>query len=215
MAGIADADLSASQSPYRWHDVRFIGAIAGCYALPERRPSPEEKIPVYAGRLCSISTRMMVVVGPVVGNEDETILAHFDEFGILRGRIVRRLPSGFVVSLALTEADRNKLGARIAWQKKHVHAQVPDKRQHRRIIPRDPRSTITLADGARIPCFVIDISRSGVAVSAPIWPDIGTPMAVGRAVGRVIRYLDVGFALQFVHIQPLDDLERLLLPPVE
>ncbi|HEX9595407.1 MAG TPA: hypothetical protein VF982_00890 [Anaerolineales bacterium] len=37
-----------------------------------------------------------------------------------------------------------------------------------------------------------------IAVSAEIWPGLGTPMAVGKLVGRVVRYLDVGFALQYV-----------------
>ncbi|UYO00293.1 MAG: PilZ domain-containing protein [Devosia sp.] len=214
MALIAESDELAHGSAYRWHDVRFIGAIAGRYALPESRNNAEEKVPVYACRLCSISTRLLVAVGPVVGKEGELVATHFDEFGILRGRITRRLPSGFVLDLQLNEAERDKLGAKIEWQKKHVHAQVPDKREHRRILPREPRSTITLGDGTRIPCFVIDVSQSGVAVSAPISPEVGTPMAVGRVVGRVVRYLDVGFALQFIQLQAPEGLETILLPPV-
>jgi hypothetical protein len=210
VATIEEDDLKSS---YRWHDVRFIGALPGRYALPERRPSGEEKLPVYACRLCSISTRMLVCVGPVVGKIGEQVTSHFNEFGILRGRVIRCLPSGFVTDLQMSDEDRDKLGAKIEWQKKHLHAQVPDKREHRRILPRDPRTTIVLADGTRIPCFVIDVSQSGVAVSADFWPELGTPMAVGRLVGRVVRYLDVGFALQFIQIQPFEELETLLQPP--
>ena len=72
---------------------------------------------------------------------------------------------------------------------------------------------LTLADGSQLPCFVIDVSQSGVAVSADIWPSLGTPMAVGKLVGRVVRYLDVGFALQFMQIQELDQLELMMAPP--
>lgn len=202
-----------SKTAYRWHDVRFIGALIGRYALPDRRQPADGKLPVYACRLCSISTRVLVVVGPVVGKEGEMVSSHFDEFGIVRGRIQRRLPSGFVTDIIMPEAERDKLGAKIEWQKKRVHAQLPDKREYKRFQPRDPRSTITLADGSTMACFIIDISQSGVAVSAHFWPEIGTPMAVGRAVGRVVRYLDVGFALQFIQVQKLDELEALLQPP--
>lgn len=205
-------DNPAARSHYDWHDVKFIGAIAGRYALPERRGG-ESRAPVYACRLCSISTRAAVIVGPVVGKSEERVAAHFDEFGIIRGRISRRLPSGFVLQLQLSASERDKLGSKIVWQKKHVHEQVEDKREHRRILPRDPRTTITLADGSTLPCFVIDVSQSGLAVSADIWPDVGTPMAVGKLVGRVVRHLDVGFALQFLQIQELDRLEGLLAPP--
>jgi hypothetical protein len=213
MSLTAAFDDECLRAPAAVNDVRFIGALAGRYALPDRRRTPDDKIPVYACRLCSISTRMLVTVGPVIGKEGETVSAHFNEFGILRGRITRRLASGFVTDLQLSDDDREKLGAKIDWHKKHVHAQVPDKREHRRVQPRDPRSTIVLADGNKVPCFVIDVSRSGAAVSAHYWPDVGMPMALGRVVGRVVRHLEVGFALQFIQPQEFEDLESLIKPP--
>lgn len=205
-----DESLRAS---LKLQDVRFIGALAGRYAMPDRRRTPDDKIPVYACRLCSISTRMLVAVGPVVGKEGETVSAHFNEFGIMRGQITRRLASGFATDLQMSESEREKLAAKIDWHKKHIHAQVPDKREHRRILPRDPRSTIFLADGQKVPCFVIDVSRSGAAVSAHFWPELGMPMALGRVVGRVVRHLEVGFALQFIQPQDFEDLENLIKPP--
>ncbi len=215
MSLIAATDGGESKPNYRWHDVRFIGALIGRYALPERRQPEDEKLPVYACRLCSISTRLLVVMGPVVGKEDEVVSAHFDEFGIVRGKIKRKLPSGFVTEIIMPDAEREKLGAKIAWMKKRVHAQVADKREHKRTQPRDPRSVIVLADGTRLPCFVIDISQSGAAVSAHLWPEIGRPMALGRIVGRVVRHLDVGFALQFIEVQAAEDVEALIQPLAE
>lgn len=213
MSLLAASYDDGQKSDYERHDVRFIGALPGRYALPDRRQSPNDKIPVYACRLCSISTRMLVAVGPMVGREGEIVSSHFDEFGILRGRITRRLPSGFVTDIMMSDNDRNKLGARIEWHKKRVNALVPDKRGHRRIQPRDPRSILTLGDGTMMSCFVIDISQSGAAISAHLWPEIGTPLAVGRLVGRVVRHLDIGFALQFIDVQNTDELEALLQPP--
>lgn len=216
MSLTATIEGDGPKSGYRWHDVRFIGALSGRYALPDRRSSTDDKIPVYACRLCSISTRLLVAVGPVIGKEGELVSAHFDEFGIIRGRITRRLASGFVTDIIATDIERDKLGAKIEWQKKRVLSQVPDKREHKRFLPRDPRSMIVTADGTRIPCFIIDVSQSGVAVSAHFWPEIGTPMAVGKLVGRVVRYLDVGFAVEFIQLVPqVEDLEGLLLPPTE
>src|SRR5690606_8675216 len=126
-----------------------------------------------------------------------------------------RLASGFVLDLQLNDSEREKLGAKIDWHKRHVHAQVPDKREHRRILPRDPRSVIVLADGQKVPCFIIDLSRSGAAVSAHFWPEIGMPMALGRLIGRAVRHLEVGFALQFILPQEFEDLEYLIRPPLE
>lgn len=202
-----------SGSAFDWHDVRFIGAVAGKYTLADRR-SPDDGTPlVYACRLCSISTRLAVVVGPVKGARGARFGAYFEEFGVIKGHIARHLDGAFAVTLDLDEAGKDKLGARIVWMKKRVHDTVHDKREHRRISPREPRSVMVLADGTRLPCFVIDVSCSGMAVSADIYPAVGTPLAVGRLVGRVVRYLPVGFAIQFVTLQDIDDLEAMLTMP--
>jgi hypothetical protein len=213
MFDFLDDDAQAIHSDFDRHDVRYIGAVAGRYALSGHRFGGDGKIAVYACRLRSISTRLAVVTGPVCGKSGDMVIAHFDQFGIVRGKIARKLSSGFVLDLQMNDIERHKLGAKISWHKKHALGVLPERREHKRIVPRDPRSVITLADGAQMPCFVIDISQSGVAVSADIWPSLGTPMAVGKLVGRVVRYLDVGFALQFIQVQDFDKLEALMAPP--
>tara|TARA_R100000365_G_C2723420_1_gene55321 strand:+ start:168 stop:296 length:129 start_codon:yes stop_codon:yes gene_type:complete len=40
-------------------------------------------------------------------------------------------------------------------------------------------------------------------------------MALGRVVGRVVRRLEVGFALQFLQLQEVDDLEYLIKPAAD
>jgi hypothetical protein len=64
-------------------------------------------------------------------------------------------------------------------------------------------------------CFVIDMSVSGAAVSADVQPEIGTPLAVGACIGRVVRLLPDGFAVKFVEQQSRNDFERRIarVPP--
>jgi hypothetical protein len=200
-------------SPRRHDDVRFIGALTGCYALSERHAEGEGGIPVYACRLCSISSSQAVLVAPVSAEEGETVAMHFSDFGILRARVARELSTGFVANLALDETGRDKLASKIRWKRSHVQAHIPDKREFPRFMPRFPRTILTMADGKVYPCFVIDISRSGAAVSAPVLPGKGTPVAIGSLIGRVVRRLDVGFAIEFVAVQEVDELERKLMGP--
>ena len=212
MSLTADGRTTPRQSEFDRHDVRFIGAVGGRYALVERKQGGVNKAPVYACRLCSVSTRNAVVVGPVVGRDGEGVTAHFGAFGILRGLISRQLPSGFVMDLTLNPTARDKLGRKIVWQKKHVHEHVEDRREHKRVQLRDPRTIITLADGTHVAAFVIDVSRSGIALSAQTQPAIGTPLAVGKLVGRVVRHLEIGFAVSFLALQDLDTIEPLIVP---
>lgn len=195
-------------------NVRFIGALTGCYSLSDRRSEDVDGVPVYACRLCSISPQQAVIVAPIIALQSESVVAHFKDFGILRTQVARELPTGFVLDIELDEDGRHKLAAKIRWKKQNATSHIPDKRDFPRIMPRHPRSVLTMADGSRLPCFVIDVSQSGAAVSASVLPGKGTALAVGSMVGRVVRRLEVGFAVEFTQPYKLEELEqRLVTPP--
>ena len=65
-----------------------------------------------------------------------------------------------------------------------------------RIVPENPHSTLIFSDGSALGCFVIDMPRTGATVSADFEPAIGSPLAVGRSVGPVVRHFQEGFAVK-------------------
>lgn len=193
----------------RSSDIRFIGALMGRYLLASRK-NRSHRVQVFACRLQSISPRLMVASAPVLGAPGEELSANFEPFGTVRGRVERLIDGGFSMVIETSAEERDLLIKRIGWYKKRVFHGVADKRAHRRVMPRNPRSTILFADGSRLPCLIIDMSRSGAALSADVQPDLGTPLAVGRVVARVVRWLDVGFAVQFLIEQEPESLEDRL-----
>lgn len=193
----------------RSSDIRFIGALMGRYLLASRK-NRRHRVQVFACRLQSISPQLMVASAPVLGAPGEELSANFEPFGTVRGRVERLIDGGFSMAIETSAEERDLLIKRIGWYKKRVFHGVADKRAHRRVMPRDPRSTILFADGSRLPCLIIDMSRSGAALSADVQPDLGTPLEVGRVVARVVRWLDVGFAVQFLIEQEPENLEHRL-----
>jgi hypothetical protein len=133
----------------------------------------------------------------------------------MRGTIGRHIDGGFSMDIQADDEGREKLAARIDWYKKRTFAGVTDKRQHRRFMPREPRSALVMADGTVLPCLVIDVSASGAAVSADVDPPLGEPLAIGKVVGRVVRKLEVGFAVQFTSAQEPQTVEDMLRAPDE
>jgi hypothetical protein len=106
---------------------------------------------------------------------------------------------------------RQKFASKLTWlEEKQKNPSIRDVRKDSRIIPESPHSTLTLMDGTIDRCFVIDMSVSGVAVSAQVQPPIGMPLAVGACIGRVVRHLPDGFAVKFVETQNHLDLNRLI-----
>lgn len=191
-------------------DVRYVGPVSGCYTLSERRSPEGGGVEVYACRTQSLSSSAIVVTAPVSGAAGDWLTARFDGIGIVRGWIDRLTPDGFVFQVIASEEQRQRLAAKIDWLKKMSTRQQNDKRHYKRFQPRDPRSALTFEDGAVSKCFVIDISRSGAAVSAPTRPEIGVGLVLGTLRSHVVRHLEVGFAVAFDAPQDAEGLEQLV-----
>lgn len=204
-------DLSFGQDAGRPTDVRFIGALMGRYLLASRRYRTE-CVQVFACRLQSISPQQMVASAPVSGDPGEEISANFEPFGLVRGKVERLIEGGFAVAIDARDDERVLLAKRIAWYKKRTFHGLSDKREHKRVMPRNPRSLLMFGDGSLVECLIIDMSRSGAAVSADVQPAIGTPLALGTVVGRVVRWLEVGFAVRFSAELEAQELEERLHP---
>jgi len=197
------------RSPDKLVDIRFVGSIAGCYSLASRQNAGEDVVQVFACRVQSISTGSAVLSAPVLGKIGERVSAKFDQLPVLSGEISRLLDGGFVMDFILSDKERRDLAVKIDWIKKNRFKAAKDKRNHKRIMPPNPQSAVTLDDGTVLECFVIDVSRSGVAISADTNPPIGTRLAVGRAVGTVIRHLEAGFAVRLDELLDLKDLDPI------
>lgn len=213
MAQRGGARARAADDPELDDRVRHLANMPGRYYLEKWRTNGTRKVSAFACRIQRISPMSMILAAPVGGDVGDWVTTHFDEFGVLRGQISRPLGFGFGVSLKMGTADRERLAAQVLWFEKHKNFEVPDYRRHRRIFPKNPQSTLVLADGTAMDCFVINMSASGAAISADHLVQIGMPLAIGTAVGRVVRVLNPGFAIQFMESIDVEDLERRLIRP--
>jgi hypothetical protein len=185
---------------------------AGRYSLASRYDGTGKRRE-FACRTTRISPFQMLVSAPVLGPKGERVIAYFGEFGKLDGFITDIVDGGFLLDLAVNKSQREKLANKLEWiEKRQKDPSVVDVRDQQRIIPENPHTTLLFADGTALTCFVIDVSPSGVAVSADIEPELGTRLAVGRTVGSVVRRFDEGFAVKFDQLQHPDRLELAVKP---
>ena len=186
-------------------------AVVGEYTLPNWY-DPQGKLRTFACRTNRISPHQMMVDVPVVGRVGDRLTSYFRDFGKLDGRIIDTRRGGFLLELDLSDAKRKKLANKLTWlEEKSKDPGIPELRKEgARIVPAHSHATLTLADGAVHECFIVDMSVGGVAVSAQLQPPIGTPLAVGACVGRVVRLFDTGFAVKFIEKRNQHDLDRLI-----
>jgi hypothetical protein len=191
-----DVTVSGSYSLHRWYDC-------------------EGKLRTFACRTKRVSPFRMIVDVPVVGKVGERVTSYFQDFGEFECTISATLKSGFLMELDMTRARRAWMSEKLTWlEKKQKDASIEELRRDARFVPQSSHTLLTLADGGTHPCFIIDVSTAGVAISCEYDPPMGTPLAVGACVGRVIRKFANGFAVKFAEKQLRDDLSRLIVRSV-
>jgi hypothetical protein len=183
-------------------------AIGGQYELATWYSS-EGKPRTFFCQTSSVSPFRMMVSGPVLGKVGDRVTSYFSDFGTLEGRTSDLTDREFLYELGISGALRKRMADKLEWlEQKQQDPSIRDHRVHPREVPAVPHSTLTFADGSVHPCFIIDVSLSGAAISAHLQPEIGTPLALGSCVGRVVRHFSAGFAIQFVQEQTRTDLEH-------
>jgi hypothetical protein len=191
-------------------DMSVIASIPGRYMLANRRNLKGDRCQ-FACRVVNVSLDTMTLAAPAIGAINERVIVYTEAFGRLHGLLTRVVTNGFTMSIVASPATREKLAGKLAWLAKQKDSpELPDGRRHARVVPRNPMAQILLADGSTTSCLVIDFSDSGAAVSADLDPEVGTPLAIGKVIGRVVRHFTEGFAVEFVGHESLVNIERKL-----
>lgn len=174
--------------------------LLGRYMLADRREFPCQVINMSPGGLA--------LLAPGIGNLGERVVAYLDHIGRVEGKITRLLDNGFAMTVGATPRKRDKLAAQLTWLANRQILNLPEDRRHDRIVPRNPMSVLRLDDENReIPCRIMDLSLSGAALAAEIRPPVKAAVTLGRVQARVVRHLEEGFAVEFVHAQLAETVE--------
>ncbi len=168
--------------------------LLGRYMLADRREFPCQVINMSPGGLA--------LLAPVIGNLGERVVAYLDHIGRVEGKITRLLDNGFAMTVGATPRKRDKLAAQLTWLANRQILNLPEDRRHDRIVPRNPMAILKLdEEGRDIACRIMDLSLSGAALAAEIRPKVGSAVTLGKVQARVVRHLEEGFAVEFVHAQ--------------
>ncbi|MEW6769253.1 MAG: PilZ domain-containing protein [Pseudomonadota bacterium] len=182
----------ASEERRRFQRVKV--HLLGRYMLADRREFPCQVINMSPGGLA--------LLAPGIGNVGERVVAYLDHIGRIEGKITRLLDNGFAMTVGATPRKRDKLAAQLTWLANRQILNLPEDRRHDRIVPRNPLALLKIGeDGRQMQVRIIDLSLSGAALAAESRPTVGSAVTLGRVQARVVRHLEEGFAVEFVHAQ--------------
>lgn len=173
--------------------------IYGRFMLEDRSEHPCQVVDMSPGNVALRTDR--------IGEPGEKIIAYLDHIGRVEGVVTRILQDGFAMTVIASERKRDKLAAQLTWLANKHELDLPEDRRHERVSPRNPMSTMRLADGRQYRCRIIDLSLSGAAIETEVRPALGIQIMLGTMRGQVVRHFDEGIAIEFAVIQDQRSLE--------
>ena len=155
----------------------------------------------YPCKLVDISVGGAAMMSPVTVDDDERIVAYFDQIGGIEGKVARSFEGGFAIRLAVTSHKREKLAAQLTWLINRSGRLLAEDRLHSRGLPGNEQSSLQLDEGIVVTCRVMDISVSGASLDTQARPEIGREVTLGKLRARVTRHHASGIGVQFLDIQ--------------
>ncbi|AIQ93073.1 MULTISPECIES: PilZ domain-containing protein [Methylobacterium] len=165
-------------------------AVLGRYMLADRREYPCQTVDMSPG-----GVRLTCAVQGEVG---ERVVLYLEHIGRIEGVIARPCADGFAVQLNATPRKRDKLASQLTWLANREMLGLPEGRSHERLVPTNTAVILRVESGREIRARLIDISMSGVAISCPVPLPLGAAVTVGSTPGRLVRYFEGGFGVQFL-----------------
>lgn len=165
-------------------------ALLGRYMLSDRREYPCQTVDMSPG-----GVRLTCAVMGAVG---ERVVLYLEHVGRIEGAIVRQTGDGFAAQLSATPRKRDKIASQLTWLVNRELLGLPEGRTHERLVPIRSAVTLRLDGGREINGRIIDISMSGVAIACRETAPLGAMVTVGSTPGRLVRYFDNGFGIQFL-----------------
>ncbi len=188
-----------------------IRTVTGRYVIGALPAEPGNNL--FGCRLRMISSDAFRVTAPVIPQPEDRVFVSFGPLGDHMARVERQLVDGFTANIEQNAAQRAALNARIEAFSENIWTGALNRRTDRRLMPKNPRTTLSRPDSWSQPCLIMDYSIGGAAVSAAFQPAVGEVVVLGQVTAEVVRLFDVGFAVRFFEPQDIENLESLLEAP--
>lgn len=187
---------------------------AAMHAAADALPQDRSASPVIAGRAMLIGgwefaceARKVTVrsaeiqADPAAGIQaqaGQAVVCYLDEIGLLPGKVLRPLETGFLMGFLLPEARWRRIASRLEWHS-HRAARSAELRSAPRIVPLHREVEVRLGEGIVLAGRILNISMSGAAITLDgvSMPFVGARVRIGARYAVVVRLLDDGIGVQF------------------
>jgi hypothetical protein len=141
----------------------------------------------------------------------ERVVVYLNQIGRVEGVCVRAFEGGFAMTMQMPAIKRERLADQLTWLANRQGLGIAEDREHPRIKPRTIHTILKLASGLERPAKLLDVSRSGAAMTVDVSPPLGESVFVGKTPAQVVRNFANGVAVEFNRVLPEDFSEDTVL----
>jgi hypothetical protein len=165
----------------------------------------------HACRAVALGVAGAELLCPFAPDPGMKLMVNLEHFGLVEGVSAAKTEGGFRIDFVLEGAARERFLARQAWLRSKQPGESQDNRQFSRRQLHGARSRVTVSDGRQYPCEIVDVSLTGAGVTCEVVPAIGSKVYLGKMLGSVVRYVDNGFAIEFLTAFGSDFLAEIIV----
>lgn len=194
MIGAVDLDerqrriiARAETDDRQWRRVRVV--LKGTCLTPDRREHPCELVEVSAGGV------KLMTGAPLEVNARIVLLT--DGLGRLEGRVLRLVKGGAAVALRCSDKKRERIVECLTWTAHEQGVRMQDQRRSPRFPVEGRTGVEALENGDCFTAGMIDVSATGMLLTAPEPPEIGAKLRVMARHAIVVRLDGEKFAVHF------------------
>ena len=166
--------------------------MLGRYMLPDQNE--------YACHTINMSPSGLAVSSPVKGQIGDRVILYLDHVGRVDGETTRVFNGGFAVHFNTSARKRERLAEQLTWLTNQAALGLSDSRTQKRDVPKNPSSVVTTDAGETISCSIVDMSMTGASLRISHNLAIGDQILLGRSRARVVRFTDMGIAVEFLGV---------------
>jgi len=125
----------------------------------------------------------------------EHVVLYIDEVGRHEGQVIRTAKHFFAVDYRGRRAKVKRTADNLTETLNNRQMKL-DRRTSPRV-KTDQQTVLTLENGEKVACEILDISLTGASIKIDPRPDLGVKVTIGRMVGKVVRRHEKGVGVVF------------------
>jgi hypothetical protein len=151
-------------------------------------------------RTADLSPGDVRLASPILPEVGHRVVLYFEGFGRVTGSVARRCGGAEVAIIFEQSAHkREKMAEALIWAMNKAALGLDEIDRRSETINETRRTQIQLETGETIEGEVLDFSLAGITIRSSVKPPplLGSWVRIGNGHGRIARYIEGGFAVDF------------------